>query len=177
MVGGGNRRDEGSMPIQNTNVFAALDTRKKKKSDKSKGSSKSSSRQDPPKEPQPQVFWAPTPLKAKAWADIDSDDDDDDYYVTTAPPQSLWNTSEASHSDAKHLHVSSNLSLVFWVYHFGFYKWLDCFAVLCVCFKLHFSFLVPFGGTVKLVFICSCNKSLHMLLVFNYFGFYSVVDF
>lgn len=105
MFGGGNRRDEGSMPIQNTNLFAALDTsrKKKKKSDKSKGSSKSSSRQDPPKEPEPQVFWAPTPLKAKAWADIDSDDEDDDYYATTAPPQALWSTSEASHSDAKEI--------------------------------------------------------------------------
>ncbi|KAL0701099.1 hypothetical protein Bca4012_057221 [Brassica carinata] len=50
MVGGGNRRDKGSMPIQNTNLFAALDTRrKKKKSDKAKASSVI-------KEPEPQVF-------------------------------------------------------------------------------------------------------------------------
>ena len=77
MFGGGNRRDEGSMPIQNTNLFAALDTRKKKKkSDKAGGKSKGSSSSR--KEPEPQVFWAPTPLKAKAWADIDSDDEDDD---------------------------------------------------------------------------------------------------
>ncbi|KAK6129702.1 hypothetical protein DH2020_036568 [Rehmannia glutinosa] len=39
MVGGGNRRDEGSFTVSNTNVFAALDSlRKKKKSDKEKGS-------------------------------------------------------------------------------------------------------------------------------------------
>ncbi|KAF2543461.1 hypothetical protein F2Q68_00029031 [Brassica cretica] len=105
MVGGGNRRDEGSMPIQNTNLFAALDTRrKKKKSDKSKG------RQDPAKEPEPQVFWAPTPLKAKAWADIDSDDEDDDYFATTAPPKALWSTSEASRSDAKEVPVEESES-------------------------------------------------------------------
>lgn len=135
MVGGGSRRDEGSMPIQNTNLFAALDTlRKKKKSDKagkSKGSLKSSSRQDPQKEPEPQVFWAPTPLKAKAWADIDSDDEDDDYYATTAPPQSVWSTSEASHSDAKEIHAevrSRNLS----------------YTLFCVCFG-------HFGRIVKLV--------------------------
>lgn len=104
MFGGGNRRDEGSMPIQNTNLFAALDTRKKKKkSDKAGGKSKGSSSSH--KEPEPQVFWAPTPLKAKAWADIDSDDEDDDYFVTTAPPHALWNASEASHSDVKETHV------------------------------------------------------------------------
>ena len=35
MVGGGSRRDEGSLMINNTNVFAALDAlKKKKKSDK-----------------------------------------------------------------------------------------------------------------------------------------------
>jgi len=116
MVGGGNRRDEGSMPIQNTNLFAALDTsRKKKKSDKAGKSKASSKREDSQKEPEPQVFWAPTPLKAKAWADIDSDDEDDDYYATTAPPQSLWSTSEASHSDAKDVPAevtSPNLSYI-----------------------------------------------------------------
>lgn len=97
MAGGGNRRDEGSITIQSTNLFAALDTRKKKKktdkAGKSKGSSSSSSK--PQKEPEPQVFWAPTPLKVKSWADIDDDDEDDDYYVTTAPPlPSGWTTSE-----------------------------------------------------------------------------------
>lgn len=43
MVGDGNRRDEALMPIQNTNLFVVLDTRKKKKSDKAGGKSKSSS--------------------------------------------------------------------------------------------------------------------------------------
>lgn len=103
MAGGGNRRDEGSITIQSTNLFAALDTRKKKKkSGKSKGSSKS---REPEKEPEPQVFWAPTPLKVKSWADIDDDDDDDDYYATTAPPQSGWSTSVPSHTDSKDVHV------------------------------------------------------------------------
>lgn len=109
MAGGGNRREEGSITIQSTNLFAALDTRKKKKKSdkagKSKGSSKSSSRQEPQKEPEPQVFWAPTPLKVKSWADIDDDDEDDDYYATTAPPQSGWSTSDPSHTDAKDTHV------------------------------------------------------------------------
>lgn len=99
MVGGGSRRDEGSLVINNTNVFAALETlRKKKKSDKerkNKGSSKSQSSQ--PKEPEPQVFWAPAPLTSKSWADVD-DEDDDDYYATTAPPQAVWGSSEAHES-------------------------------------------------------------------------------
>ncbi|XP_030452544.1 uncharacterized protein LOC115674324 [Syzygium oleosum] len=95
MVGGGSRRDEGSLVINNTNVFAALETlRKKKKSDKDKGSksgkgSSKSAAQSQAKEPEPQVFWAPTPLKEKSWADVD-DDDDDDYYATTAPPPVVW---------------------------------------------------------------------------------------
>lgn len=100
MVGGGSRRDEGSMVINNTNVFAALETlRKKKKSDKerkTKGSSKSQSSQ--PKEPEPQVFWTPAPLNSTSWADVD---DDDDYYATTAPPQSVWGSSEPQQSNDK----------------------------------------------------------------------------
>ncbi|URE14877.1 zinc finger family protein [Musa troglodytarum] len=91
MVGGGSRRDDGPLKISSTNVFAALETlKKKKKSDKlskSKGPSKSQA-----KEPEQQVFWAPTPLTVKSWADVD--DDDDDYYATTAPPQAVWGLSE-----------------------------------------------------------------------------------
>ncbi|KAL2525505.1 Uncharacterized protein Adt_10559 [Abeliophyllum distichum] len=97
MVGGGNRRDEGSFKMTNDNVFAALDNlRKKKKSDKDKGSGKSSKSAlktgaGKSKEPEekPHVFWAPAPLTVKSWADVD-DEDDDDYYATTAPPQSVW---------------------------------------------------------------------------------------
>lgn len=99
MVGGGSRREEGSLVLNNTNVFAALDTlKKKKKSDKerkSKGSSTKSQAQSTKTEAQ--VFWAPAPLNAKSWADVD-DEDDDDYYATTAPPQSVWSVSEANHS-------------------------------------------------------------------------------
>lgn len=97
MVGGGNRRDEGSFKMTNNNVFAALDNfRKKKKSDKDKGLRKSSksglkSEAGKSKEPEekPQVYWAPAPLTVKSWADVD-DEDDDDYFATTAPPQSVW---------------------------------------------------------------------------------------
>lgn len=86
---GGNRREEGSVMVKNSNVFAALDTlRKKKKSDKekSKGSSK--------KEQEPEVLWAPAPLTVKSWADVD-DEDDDDYYATTAPLQSFVGSNES----------------------------------------------------------------------------------
>ncbi|KAI3468274.1 hypothetical protein Pfo_024937 [Paulownia fortunei] len=98
MVGGGNRRDEGSFTVSNTNVFAALESlRKKKKSDKEKGSSKgskSSSKaaaagKSKEAEEEKQVYWAPAPLTVKSWADVD-DEDDDDYYATTAPPQVIW---------------------------------------------------------------------------------------
>lgn len=86
---GSNRREEGSVMVKNSNVFAALDTlRKKKKSDKekSKGSSK--------KEQEPEVLWAPAPLTVKSWADVD-DEDDDDYYATTAPLQSFVGSNES----------------------------------------------------------------------------------
>ncbi|KAJ7966096.1 stress response protein NST1-like [Quillaja saponaria] len=96
MVGGGSRRDEGSLVIKNSNVFAALDTlRKKKKSDKEKKNRGSSKPQAQSKEPEPQVFWAPAPLTVSSWADVD---DDDDYYATTAPPQSVWGASEPQQS-------------------------------------------------------------------------------
>lgn len=110
--GGGNRRDDGSITIQSTNLFAALDTRKKKKKNSGKSKEGSSSKSTKlQKEPEPQVFWAPTPLKVKSWADIDDDDEDDDYYATTAPPSSGWATSEPKDT---HVEVSySNLILYF----------------------------------------------------------------
>lgn len=93
MVGGGNRRDEGSFTVSNSNVFAALETlKKKKKSDKDKGgksSSKTGAGKSKQAEEEKPVFWAPAPLTVKSWADVD-DEDDDDYYATTAPPQALW---------------------------------------------------------------------------------------
>ncbi|KAF2304525.1 hypothetical protein GH714_032922 [Hevea brasiliensis] len=116
MVGGG-RRDEGSLVINNTNVFAALETlRKKKKSDKERGTSKSgkgSSKSQQPeqqnKEPEPEVFWAPAPLNAKSWADVE-DEDDDDYFATTAPPQAVWGSSEPHQSDDKPTNIEESES-------------------------------------------------------------------
>ncbi|KAJ9183445.1 hypothetical protein P3X46_007297 [Hevea brasiliensis] len=116
MVGGG-RRDEGSLVINNNNVFAALETlRKKKKSDKERGTSKSakgSSKSQLPKqqhkEPEPEVFWAPAPLNAKSWADVE-DEDDDDYFATTAPPQAVWVSSEPHQSDDKPTNIEESES-------------------------------------------------------------------
>ncbi|KAL8499274.1 hypothetical protein ACS0TY_022307 [Phlomoides rotata] len=92
MVGGGNRRDEASFTVSNTNVFAALESlRKKKKSDKDKGSSRGGkgTSKAANSEAEKQIYWAPAPLTVKSWADVD-DEDDDDYYATTAPPQAIW---------------------------------------------------------------------------------------
>ncbi|GAB2284871.1 hypothetical protein Dimus_019323 [Dionaea muscipula] len=80
MVGGGSRKDEGSFTINSSNVFAALDTlRKKKKGDKK---TKSSSKV-PVKEPEPQLLLSTIKLNSKSWADVD-DDDDYDYFANTA---------------------------------------------------------------------------------------------
>ncbi|KAJ6836910.1 nucleolin [Iris pallida] len=78
MVGGG-----GS--IRSTNVFAALDSLKKKK--KSKASAGQSRSELEPAE----VFWAPTPIKSMSWADVD---DDDDYFATAEPLEKLPATKE-----------------------------------------------------------------------------------
>lgn len=92
MVGGVSKRDD-ALVLNSTNVFAALGSLKKKKkksSDKESGSSKSKE-----KAPEKEVFWAPAPLTAKSWADVD-DEDDDDYYATTAPPQSIWGAADSN---------------------------------------------------------------------------------
>lgn len=100
MVGGGSRKNEGSITINNSNVFAALDTLKKKKNkDKSKSSSsKSSSKAALKEQEDPQVFWQPAPLNAKSWADVE-DEDDDDFYTTTAPLPSIWGAPASQPND------------------------------------------------------------------------------
>ncbi|XP_042435804.1 uncharacterized protein LOC122021714 [Zingiber officinale] len=95
MVGGGSRRDDGSLKINSTNVFAALETLKKKKKSDKESKSKGAS-QNQAKEQEQQVFWAPAPLTSKSWANV-GDDDDDDYYATTVPPKAIWGASEQRH--------------------------------------------------------------------------------
>jgi hypothetical protein len=75
MFGGGSRRDDGSLVINNTNVFAALDTlKKKKKSDKDKKKKNKASKSTKlESESESQVFWAPAPLNATSWADVDDE--------------------------------------------------------------------------------------------------------
>jgi hypothetical protein len=93
MAGGGSRRAGAAeeAKIGTGNLFAALETLKKKKkkpaTDKAgaKGS-RAAKWQEPPK---PEVYWPPTPLTTKSWADVE--DDDDDYFATTAPPpRPVW---------------------------------------------------------------------------------------
>ena len=84
MAGGGNRRGAGpeEVRIGTANVFAALDTLKKKKKPAKKQA---------PEPVKPEVTWTPAPLTTKSWADVE---DDDDYYATTAPPLPVWGTQE-----------------------------------------------------------------------------------
>lgn len=101
MVGGGIRRDDAAPGISSKNVFAALETLKKKKKSSvkdSKGSSKSKeSSKGQGKEPvAPQEFWVPAPLN-KSWADVD--DDDDDYYKS-APVLPGWETTDEQPKDS-----------------------------------------------------------------------------
>lgn len=144
MVGGGSRRDDGSMVINNTNVFAALETlRKKKKSDKDRKSGSkahsskahSASAQADPKEPERQVFWTPAPLTVKSWADVD-DEDDEDYYATAAPPQTSWGAAEEDQQQSKgqdsHLEVGAfYLLLLLYLYELVIVA-LCLFVFLCL---------------------------------------------
>jgi len=90
MAGGGSRRAGAAEEprIGSGNVFAALETlKKKKKKPAADKGAKPAAREG---ERKPEVFWAPAPLTAKSWADVE-DDDDDDYFATTAPPpRPVW---------------------------------------------------------------------------------------
>jgi hypothetical protein len=98
MAGGGNRRRAGSeeVKIGTGNVFAALETLKKKK--------KKPAKKQAPEPVKPEVVWAPAPLTTTSWADVE-DDDDDDYYATTAPLRPVWEAqvddAAAGHEDDK----------------------------------------------------------------------------
>ncbi|KAL5229846.1 hypothetical protein ABZP36_028622 [Zizania latifolia] len=102
MAGRGSRRGAGAEEVRigSSNVFAALETLKRKK--KPAAGKKQASAGVAEKERKPEVLWAPTPLTTKSWADVD-DDDDDDYFATTAPPPPVWDTQQdsaaAAHDD------------------------------------------------------------------------------
>ncbi|KAE8687514.1 dnaJ-like protein subfamily C GRV2-like isoform X1 [Hibiscus syriacus] len=94
MVGGGKGRKEDPLVINSTNVFAALGSLKKKKKGNEKenpgSSSKTKGMKGLRKEAEKkEVFWGPSPLKVKSWADVD-EEDDDDYFASMAPPGSAW---------------------------------------------------------------------------------------
>jgi hypothetical protein len=91
MAGGGIRRAGATeeAKIGTGNVFAALETLKKKK--KKPAADKAGAKgQEPPKT---ELYWAPTPLTTKSWADVE----DDDYFATTAPPpRPVWGDAAAA---------------------------------------------------------------------------------
>jgi hypothetical protein len=94
MAGGGSRRGGAAEEprIGTGNVFAALESLKKKKKKPAAAAAGKGAKQTAREEEarKPEVFWAPAPLTAKSWADVE-DDDDDDYFATTAPPpRPVW---------------------------------------------------------------------------------------
>ncbi|KAL9675405.1 hypothetical protein QQ045_003607 [Rhodiola kirilowii] len=96
-------KNDGSVMINNTNVFALLGSKKKKKP-KGKSSSAKSGVENAVEEKK--VFWAPAPLNAKSWADVD----DDDYYATTAPPQAVWGSTEQQMKEESPVHIEESES-------------------------------------------------------------------
>ncbi|CAN6349860.1 unnamed protein product [Urochloa humidicola] len=100
MAGGGTRRAGAAEEpkIGTGNVFAALETLKKKKK---KPAAAGKGAKLAAEEPKPEVFWAPAPLTTKSWADVE-DDDDDDYFATTAPPpRPVWGNDSRGDAAAK----------------------------------------------------------------------------
>ena len=86
MVGGSSRND--GVAAISSNIFAALEGRKRKSS-KKKIAEKNASSTDGEKpaikeQPAATQFWAPQTTTVTSWADCD--EDDDDYFATTAPP-------------------------------------------------------------------------------------------
>ncbi|KAH8954204.1 hypothetical protein BDL97_08G067100 [Sphagnum fallax] len=71
MVRGGTRRDDGSRGLSGINIFAALESRRRKNEPENKQNLS-----------EPFQFWAPSQVTVKSWANIN--DDDDDYRATTA---------------------------------------------------------------------------------------------
>eukprot|EP00245_Coleochaete_scutata_P004761 TRINITY_DN176_c0_g1_i1.p1 TRINITY_DN176_c0_g1~~TRINITY_DN176_c0_g1_i1.p1 ORF type:complete len:318 (+),score=132.74 TRINITY_DN176_c0_g1_i1:198-1151(+) len=82
---GGSGRDDGYPGLKSTNLFAALQSRRKSKGKKVKDGS---SDPKPGKKEEPEQFWAPTQVTVKSWADCE--EDDDDYYATSVPPPVNW---------------------------------------------------------------------------------------
>ncbi|MCO5574410.1 hypothetical protein L7F22_028195 [Adiantum nelumboides] len=102
MVGGMIKRDDGLPAISSTNIFSALESRRrkssKKRSEKEKGESKSKEGQQ--QETAPQV-WTAAPVSVTSWADCE--EDDDDYFALPALPpivdQPTETALDASHED------------------------------------------------------------------------------
>ncbi|XP_048133654.1 uncharacterized protein LOC125314742 [Rhodamnia argentea] len=102
MAGGINRRDDAPVP-SSTNVFAALGSLKKKKK-------KKKSDEEASKEAGEQVFWAPAPLNAKSWANVDDGDDDD--YATAAPPEHAWSRTDEPKAEESEAEASLEVGLI-----------------------------------------------------------------
>ncbi|KAH9303706.1 hypothetical protein KI387_008110 [Taxus chinensis] len=67
---------DAAVAINTGNIFAALESKKKKGSSKKKDNTKEAKKAT--------EFWTKAPVSVKSWADCE--DDDDDYYATALPP-------------------------------------------------------------------------------------------
>jgi hypothetical protein len=105
-------------------------------------------------ESESQVFWAPAPLNATSWADVD---DDDDYYATTAPPQNVWTASDSHQSEDK----PENFEVYLY--------YLDTFLLLCYNPFLCAYVMIMSCFCLDSIALCLWNQDiLSMLLVFGY---------
>ena len=99
MVGGGsNRRDDGLPAITSTNIFSALESRRKKtnkktrsEKDKNEGLKTTSEGE---KLATPQV-WTAAPVSVSSWADCE--EDDDEYFALPALPPIVDESSSSVH--------------------------------------------------------------------------------
>lgn len=90
------KRDDGLPAISSTNIFSALESRRrrssKKRSDKEKADSKNKEAQQ--QETATTLVWTPTPVSVASWADCE--EDDDDYFAMPALPPIVDQPSDAA---------------------------------------------------------------------------------
>jgi hypothetical protein len=88
MVGGGsNKRDDGLPAISSTNIFSALESRRKKKTRSDKDKSEGPKTASEGEKSGSTQAWTAAPVSVSSWADCE--EDDDEYFALPALPPIL----------------------------------------------------------------------------------------
>jgi hypothetical protein len=87
------KRDDGLPAITSSNIFSALESRRRKSNkkrssekDKQKASNLTDKEESASNHKDAQPVWAATPVSVTSWADCEEDDDDDYFAMPALPP-------------------------------------------------------------------------------------------